>query len=392
MSLLDTSHVSTVDILQAVGADQKVGTPTSVKVINVDGDNNVILAKGTTVPTNGDAGFAKGCLFIKTNGGLATTLYLNEGTATVADFNAVESSASTITGVTVGDGLIGGGLNGTVNIERGITVQNDSGGNLVPGDLVYLVSASAIGAVKALKATANGKMATHVVTQTILNGDRGVVYEYWLSDAVFNTNAGNVGDPVYLAEAGFGTGWTLTAPGANGASATQAIGAIVTKDAAAGVIHFFPSANVVYTYGTTQMNPALNTRAIVAPLSQLPALTGADQVGIIRFLAYIPGPATIVSARLVSSVTTAGSDATNNYQFTLRNLSDGTDLMSAAYNTNGAELNAEFPTVLNVDQNQIMTSAKNLGLWVTIKDDAGAGPTDLSTASLRVEIIYTPNS
>jgi len=44
--------------------------------------------EGTTVPTDATAGYAPGCIFIKTDGGAGTTLYINEGTAASCDFNA----------------------------------------------------------------------------------------------------------------------------------------------------------------------------------------------------------------------------------------------------------------------------------------------------------------
>jgi len=46
-------------------------------------------ASGTTVPTDASEGYAKGCVFIKTDGGVNTTLYVNVGTAASCDFNAV---------------------------------------------------------------------------------------------------------------------------------------------------------------------------------------------------------------------------------------------------------------------------------------------------------------
>lgn len=117
MALVDDSHVSSIDILQTAGNDHKVGTPTSVKVTRVNAARNVTEANGTTVPTDADTGFAKGCIFLKTDGGVGTTIYINEGDDTSADFNAVESVASVITGVTAGTGLTGGGTSGTINIS-----------------------------------------------------------------------------------------------------------------------------------------------------------------------------------------------------------------------------------------------------------------------------------
>lgn len=85
-----------------------------VDLCNEAGDP--IIAHGATVPSDAAVGFAKGCIFIKTNGGVATTAYINEGTTASADFNAVESSASTVTGVVAGNGLTGGGTEGSVTL------------------------------------------------------------------------------------------------------------------------------------------------------------------------------------------------------------------------------------------------------------------------------------
>lgn len=47
-----------------------------------------LVAGGTTVPTDGSAGFAPGCVFIKVNATAgAACYYLNEGTAASCDFN-----------------------------------------------------------------------------------------------------------------------------------------------------------------------------------------------------------------------------------------------------------------------------------------------------------------
>ena len=113
MSFKDS--VSAVDILELDGSTDTVGTP-SVTVLKVDSDKMVLLAKGATVPTDADAGYAQGCIFIYTSGGIGTTLYINEGSATSADFNAIESVASVITGVTAGSGLSGGGTSGTISL------------------------------------------------------------------------------------------------------------------------------------------------------------------------------------------------------------------------------------------------------------------------------------
>ena len=65
-----------------------------VKVLAKDGAGNALLATGETVPTDADAGYAKGCLFIDTNVGAGTSgLYCNIGTTAACNFNLVTVAA-----------------------------------------------------------------------------------------------------------------------------------------------------------------------------------------------------------------------------------------------------------------------------------------------------------
>lgn len=57
-------------------------------VVLTDSKAKALQVYGTTVPVDGTSGYATGCLFIKTNGGAGTTLYVNEGSDTSSDFNA----------------------------------------------------------------------------------------------------------------------------------------------------------------------------------------------------------------------------------------------------------------------------------------------------------------
>jgi hypothetical protein len=52
--------------------------------------NGYILGAGTTVPSDAATGWAKGCLYIHTDGaGLDTSLYINVGSGTSANFDAM---------------------------------------------------------------------------------------------------------------------------------------------------------------------------------------------------------------------------------------------------------------------------------------------------------------
>lgn len=58
-------------------------------VIARDGTGNVLLAYGTTVPSDGADGFHKGCLFLHVDGTANQITYINAGSTTSADFNAL---------------------------------------------------------------------------------------------------------------------------------------------------------------------------------------------------------------------------------------------------------------------------------------------------------------
>lgn len=58
------------------------------------------IAWGNTVPTDATAGYAIGCIFLHTDGGVGTSFYINEGTLASCDFNPMTSlvpGAETIT-------------------------------------------------------------------------------------------------------------------------------------------------------------------------------------------------------------------------------------------------------------------------------------------------------
>lgn len=52
----------------------------------------ILRQVGLTVPTDGTAGYVPGAEFIKTNGTIGATRYINEGSVTSCDFNAVPAS------------------------------------------------------------------------------------------------------------------------------------------------------------------------------------------------------------------------------------------------------------------------------------------------------------
>jgi len=160
--------------VQLEGAVRKVGTPV-VTVLELDSAGNVMRATGATVPTDADAGYAKGCLFIDTDAALGSILYLNEGSATSCDFNVVESGASNVTGVTAGNGLTGGGTSGTVTLNAvggtGITANADdiqiAAGYLPSHVIKFAGTASDGGGSATVAITVTGAASTDVASAVV---------------------------------------------------------------------------------------------------------------------------------------------------------------------------------------------------------------------------------
>jgi hypothetical protein len=65
---------------------------TALGVIAETPNSGILLAYGTTVPADASAGYATGCLFIHTDGGENTAIYVNDGSKTSSDFNAMSTT------------------------------------------------------------------------------------------------------------------------------------------------------------------------------------------------------------------------------------------------------------------------------------------------------------
>lgn len=75
--------------MQLTGSSETINS-VSVKTLLSDSNGDILLATGTSVPTDSSSGYAKGCLFIDTDVATGTTgLYCNKGTNTSSQFTAV---------------------------------------------------------------------------------------------------------------------------------------------------------------------------------------------------------------------------------------------------------------------------------------------------------------
>lgn len=82
-----------IDQLTLSGVKEKPGGE-QCNVLIRDGLGKILLATGTTVPTDGKSGYAKNCLFIDTDVAAGTSgLYTNIGTTAACNFNLVSSAA-----------------------------------------------------------------------------------------------------------------------------------------------------------------------------------------------------------------------------------------------------------------------------------------------------------
>lgn len=92
-----------------------------VRVIDLDVNGNVSRCTGATQPTDGDSGYSVGCIFSVTTGVTGATTYINEGSTSSANFNAVGGGAGG--SATMNQVYEGGRL---VSVDSGTIVYTDA--------------------------------------------------------------------------------------------------------------------------------------------------------------------------------------------------------------------------------------------------------------------------
>lgn len=86
-----------VDYLTLTGRVRTIGAE-QVRVIFYDNSGHILVATGLTPPTNDTPGYAKGCLFIKTNAGAGVPgMYENIGTSALCQFSAESATPGELT-------------------------------------------------------------------------------------------------------------------------------------------------------------------------------------------------------------------------------------------------------------------------------------------------------
>lgn len=91
----------------------------TIKALTYDSDKNILAATGTTVPTDGTAGYAKGCIFIDTDVGAGSQgAYINVGTTAACNFDVITTiGAGDIATAHIANDAVT--LDKLVNITRG---------------------------------------------------------------------------------------------------------------------------------------------------------------------------------------------------------------------------------------------------------------------------------
>jgi hypothetical protein len=148
---------------------------TPVTVLSSDSSGYVTSAKGATVPSDAEAGYAKGAKFVKTNGTVGATEYTNEGDETSCDFNALVTTSGDITAVVAGDGLTGGATSGSATLDvvagTGLTAAADAIGlatGYTPSHIVKFAGTfTTAGGDAAESITVAGATATDIAIVTV---------------------------------------------------------------------------------------------------------------------------------------------------------------------------------------------------------------------------------
>lgn len=347
-----------VKILKALGQTQTINSQT-ITVTRRNSAGLIVEAYGTAAAStqNGNALYAKDARYFKTDASNGVTgEYRNTGTAAVSAFTLLEGAESTVTSVTAGNGLTGGGTEGALTINAvagngiqvgadsisaqgangivvepsgisvGVPIYNTTGGTLTPGTLVYLSGFNATDGITVTKADADGAApATHVVVTSINNNASGTVYPVARAINV-DTSGRTIGDLVFL-DATTAGGFAFSAPtGAN--QIVQVVGIVKVVDATVGEIEFFPGIRQILEFGTQFLQDGAVTQAKLAANEALTATADGTGSGAMTGVA---SHAVVTSAAATNQISLpASSAALIGKQFTLWVGANGFELITPA--------------------------------------------------------------
>jgi hypothetical protein len=286
--------------------------------------------------------------------------------------------------ITAGIAIVKGQLRIGADYLYPLPVHNGSGGTLAKGTLVYVSGYNASsGYVQVTKADADAgnALATGIVLADIANGKNGFVGRA-LTLTGQNTNAGNVGDPVYLhTTAG---GYTLSAPSASNA-AVQVVGRITVKSATVGKIAFDLTGNGLQKIGSNE----LATGAAAANLSS------NLKTGIIPLLAH---DARILATNAYLAIASSGGILATDTNPSIARVNGATDPSTRITwaSSHSEEIQWDFVWPADVDTTQAATLHLILSMGgatntptVTAKQFTGIGGSDQGGATAALNTTPT---
>jgi len=112
-------------VIGIVGASRTVNSQTVIVEME-DGDGYITRCRGTVTITDAGAGYAKGCLYTKTDGSAGGILYVNEGTSSSCDFNVVSPVGSQNAFRVIAAGLfttVGGDANEAITVTGALSTD-----------------------------------------------------------------------------------------------------------------------------------------------------------------------------------------------------------------------------------------------------------------------------
>lgn len=172
--------------------------------------------------------------------------------------------------------------------------------------------------------------------------------------------------------------------------ATPTVGNLFVKPGPKGVGEFFSLNETVNadTYFEANNNDTITRMPVRQMTRSVRAITVngiPNSPGTYDFhLGETPDRVFIREAKIISETGTTGSDGSNNFSFQIRNISDSLNLAATAKNTNGAEITANTPYSIGLDQNRLIARNKDLVLRVVVTGT----PTDLSAANIVLNLEF----
>ncbi len=214
------------------------------------------------------------------------------------------------------------------SVSSSLTVANKTGGTLTKGTLVYISGYdTTLGAPSVTKADADAatSIATHVITEDILNDASGTADGEATITGLNTSSYSAVGSLVYLS--GTAGGITPTAPTAAD-DVNQIVGVVKVKDASVGSVFFFPGYGFIpTTQYLTNLTPGTVTASGAVIVDSNKDISAFRTVGLVNLDAGSSGVAGTVdvfpTTALKGKIAIAATANTNDDTLSITNAAHG---------------------------------------------------------------------